>query len=68
MTIVRKIVRVGNSTAIIVPNAFLEHIHCQLGDFVVIDDRAPDFLQITKALLPPHLRPNPQAELLPAKE
>ena len=64
MIVTRKVVIVGNSSAIIVPFAFLEHIHCKTGDYVIIDDRAPDFLQITKALLPPHLRPNPQGDLL----
>lgn len=45
----RKIIRAGNSAALIIPPHYLDHIHCKIGDVCIENATKPDCLIISKA-------------------
>jgi len=51
---VRKVVKVGTSTAIVVPPHVLAHIGVKRGDFIVFDITMENFALVSRAPVPPY--------------
>ena len=51
----RKIITVGTSSALVLPPDALWHIHAAKGDHLIIDKSHPDYLVLSKAIVPPYM-------------
>lgn len=52
----RTLIRVGHSTALIIPPHMLDHIHANTGDVCILDATHPDYIVVTKS---PPVEPDP---------
>lgn len=60
---VRKVVKVGTSTAIVVPPHVLAHIGVVRGDYVIYDITMPNFALVSRAPIPPYFEAAKKYEL-----
>lgn len=60
---VRKLIRVGNSLAVVLPPHVLDHIHADKGDFIAVDISAKNFAVISIAPVPPYRSDSPSEPL-----
>jgi len=51
----RKIIRVGDSSAVVIPPHVLDHLQAKLGDFLIWDLNVPRFGVISVAPVPPYI-------------
>lgn len=51
---VRKVVKVGTSTAIVVPPHVLSHIGVKRGDYIIFDITMDNFAMVSRAPVPPY--------------
>jgi len=51
----RKIIRVGDSTAVVIPPHVLDHLGAAVGDFLIWDLNVPRFAVISIAPVPPYI-------------
>jgi hypothetical protein len=56
---VRKVIKVGDSFAVVIPPHILELMKADLGDYLVMDTSAPPFVVLSKAPVPPYVT-NPE--------